>query len=445
MYSYSAMTSPDRPSLVRAMGRWTLAALVMNSMIGSGIFGLPSIISGLIGPASRWAFLIGGIGVGTIMACFAEVASQFPQAGGPYLYTRETFGRFAGLEVGWITWVARLAAGAASANLFVIYLAEFWPGAKSPVPRLIVLTIMIGSLAIINYVGVVAGAGLSNVITVAKLLPLALFIVAGAAYLAMHGNIAPTSKPFSASLGNWLQALVLVVFAYGGFEGAVVAMSEVKDPQRSAPFAIFVGLFTCAVVYTLVQVVVVGVLVDPSTTDRPLALAAMQILGAAGAWIISAGTLLSTLGHVSSVVLTMPRLPFAISERGDFPAFMSAVHRRFQTPHVAIVISAVILWFLAVRASFGWNATFSVLARLFAYGAACAALPILRHREPDRARFRLAAGPVFAGIGLVFSLLLITRVKTLDVTIMAAVFIFAFGNWMWSLRQSARGESELSS
>jgi len=427
----------SRPQLLRAMGRWTLAALVMNSMIGSGIFGLPSIIAKLIGPTSRWAYLIGGIGVGTIMACFAEVASQFPQAGGPYLYTRETFGRFAGLEVGWMTWVARLAAGAASANLFVIYLAEFWPAVTAPAPRLIVLTLVIGTLAVINYVGVVAGASTSNVITVAKLVPLTLFIVAGVAYLAIHGNVAPVARTVSQTPGNWLQALVLVVFAYGGFEGAVVAMGEVKDPQRSAPFAIFVGLFTCAVVYTLVQVVVIGVLPDPTTTDRPLATAARQFMGTAGAWIISAGTLLSTLGHVSSVVLTMPRLPFAISERGDFPAFLSSVHRRFHTPHVAIAISAFVLWLLAARASFGWNATFSVLARLFAYGAACAALPILRHREPERARFHLAAGPVFAAVGLVFSLLLVTRVKTLDITIMAAVFVFAFGNWMWALRQSA--------
>jgi len=427
----------SRPQLLRAMGRWTLAALVMNSMIGSGIFGLPSIIAKLIGPASRWAYLIGGIGVGTIMACFAEVASQFPQAGGPYLYTRETFGRFAGLEVGWITWVARLAAGAASANLFIIYLAEFWPTVTAPAPRLVVLTLVIGTLATINYVGVAAGASTSNVITVAKLLPLAMFIIAGVAYLSMHGNVAPVTPTVPQTSGNWLQALVLVVFAYGGFEGAVVAMGEVKDPQRSAPFAIFVGLFTCAVVYTLVQVVVIGVLADPTTTDRPLASAARQFMGTAGAWIISSGTLLSTLGHVSSVVLTMPRLPFAISERGDFPAFLSSIHRRFRTPHVAIAISALVLWLLAARASFGWNATFSVLARLFAYGAACAALPILRHREPERARFRLPAGPVFAGIGLVFSLLLVTRVKALDITIMAAVFIFAFGNWMWALRQSA--------
>jgi amino acid transporter len=307
---------------------------------------------------------------------------------------------------------------------------------------LIVLTLVIGVLALINYVGVVAGASTSNIITVAKLVPLTLFVVAGCAYLTTHGNVMPVAQMATPTSANWLQALVLVVFAYGGFEGAVVAMGEVKDPQRSAPFAIFMGLFTCAVIYTLVQVVVVGVLADPTTTDRPLATAARQLLGTTGAWIIAAGTLLSTLGHVSSVVLTMPRLPFAISERGDFPAFLSAIHRRFQTPHVAIAISTVVLWLLAARASFGWNATFSVLARLFAYGAACAALPILRHRDPQRARFHLAAGPVFAGIGLIFSVLLITRVKTLDVSIIAAVAIFAFGNWLWALRQSARGVSD---
>src|SRR5215472_894739 len=137
---------PEQPQsgLVRAMGRWTLVALVVNSIIGSGIFGLPTLVWKLVGSAAPWAYLVAGAGIGLIMACFAEVASRFIDSGGPYLYARAAFGRFLGLEMGWLLWLVRLSAAAAGANLFVIYLTEFWPEAKQPIPRLLVLTALLG-------------------------------------------------------------------------------------------------------------------------------------------------------------------------------------------------------------------------------------------------------------------------------------------------------------
>lgn len=132
--------------LIRVIGRWSLAALVVNSIIGSGIFGLPSDVARLIGRASPWAVLAAGAAAAVIMACFAEVASQFTQAGGPYLYARTAFGRLIGIEVGWMLWLARLAAPAATANLFVIYCGEFWARAREPLPRFLILTILYGGV-----------------------------------------------------------------------------------------------------------------------------------------------------------------------------------------------------------------------------------------------------------------------------------------------------------
>ncbi len=123
-------------TLVRAIGRWSMAALVINSIIGSGIFGLPSDLAKLLGNASPYAVLIAGGAMGVIMACFAEVASRFTQTGGPYLYSRVAFGRLVGIEMGWMLWLVRLTAPAANASLFVIYLREFWPRAMDPFPRL---------------------------------------------------------------------------------------------------------------------------------------------------------------------------------------------------------------------------------------------------------------------------------------------------------------------
>src|SRR6202161_2296652 len=156
-------------NLVRAIGRWSLVALVVNSIIGSGIFGLPSTVADVIGKYSPYAVLAAGAGKAVIMGCFAEVASRFQEAGGPYLYARVAFGRLMGIQTAWMLWLGQVAAPAANANLFVIYLGEFFPHAKNPIPRALILTVLVGFLTFINIRGVRAGTRVSNLFTVAKL------------------------------------------------------------------------------------------------------------------------------------------------------------------------------------------------------------------------------------------------------------------------------------
>src|ERR1035438_4599353 len=179
-------TGLAQTNLVRAIGRWSLAALVVNSIIGSGIFGLPATVAGLLGKRSIVAVLIAGAAMGVIMGCYAEVASQFSEAGGPYLYARTAFGRLTGILVGWMLYLAQTAAPAANANLFVIYLAEFWPEAKHPWPRFVILTLLVGVLAAINALGNRQGTVVSNAFTIAKILPLLMVISAGAALTIFH-------------------------------------------------------------------------------------------------------------------------------------------------------------------------------------------------------------------------------------------------------------------
>ena len=164
-----------KPALVRAIGRWSLVALTVNSVIGSGVFGLPGTVAALLGQQSVLAVLFAGAAIGVIMMCTAEVASQFSEAGGPYLYARTVFGRLVGLLVGWTFYLAQSAAPAANANLFVIYLVEFWPGAKAS--RVLILTALVGVLAVINILGVRQGTRVSNVFTIAKLLPLLMVVL----------------------------------------------------------------------------------------------------------------------------------------------------------------------------------------------------------------------------------------------------------------------------
>ena len=151
------------------------------------MFGLPSVVAGELGAASPLAWLLAAAGMALIVACFAEVASRFGQAGGQYLYARVAFGRLAGIEMAWLTYLVRLTAAATNANLFVISLAEFWPGATGPLESRIILAAILLPLAIANYRGVGSGLNVSTTFTIAKLVPLGIFVVAGLGVLLSRG------------------------------------------------------------------------------------------------------------------------------------------------------------------------------------------------------------------------------------------------------------------
>jgi basic amino acid/polyamine antiporter, APA family len=419
--------------LIRALGRWTLTALVINSTVGSGIFGLPSVVAGDVGRQSPIAYLIAAAGIGIIIACFAEVASQFGMAGGSYLYAREAFGRFVGIETGWLLWLVRLTAAAAAANLFTNYLAEFWPNVQELFPRLTALAVLIGFLAAVNYCGVKSGAAASNVFTVAKLAPLIWFAIGGGIFLLRGHPAIPGGMPANAAapLGNWLEAVLVLLFAYGGFEGAVIPMAEATDARRDIPFALFVGLATTALLYCSIQYVVVRDLPAASATDRPLALVAGQLWGTSGSMLISVGALISVYGYLSAQMLHTPRLTFALGERGDFPRLFARIHPRFRTPHVSILIFAGIVWTLAATGTFEWNVILSSVGRLFIYGCTCASLPVLRRKRPGARAFRLRAGNWFAVLGVLFMLALLTRINRSEAIIILVTATIALVNWLW--------------
>ncbi len=418
----------SQPELVRAIGRWSMVALAVNSILGSGIFGLPSVIAGLVGRSSPLAVLLAGCGMAVIIACYAELATQFDETGGTYLYLRHTFGRFTGVQVGWLALLSRLTAAAAAVNLLVVYLGEFWPASTEPLPRLAVITVFIGTLAAVNYRGVSGGTLLSNATVVAKLVPLGLVCVAGVLYLALHPRL--EAAPVEASAGSWLQAMLLLLFAYGGYEAALNPMGEARNPRRDAAFALFVALLIITALYALLQLIVVGVLVRPAQSARPLADAARVLMGPYGAALIAVGALISVYGYISANMLTVPRGIFALAERGDFPAWLAAVHARFRTPHHSIVVFALLLWGFALFAGFTWNVTLSAVARLLFYGAVCVAGRGLRRRQPGAAVFRAPGGVRLPALGLIICALLLTRVDFSKSLILIATVAAASINWL---------------
>jgi len=422
------MTSPQ-PGLVRALGRWSLAALAVNSVIGSGIFGLPSTVAGYLGRRSTVAVLIAGAAMAVIMACFAEVGSRFSEAGGPYLYARTAFGRLIGLLVGWTFYLAQATAPAANANLFVIYLAEFWPGCKDRWERFLVITVLVGLLALINIRGAKQGAVVSNVFTVSKLLPLLMVMLAGAAVTVIHP--APWGVASSYPASSWMKAIFLMIFAYGGFESALAPSGEARNPARDLAFAMFVALITCTVIYSVVQWVVVGALGPVATTDRPLAEVARATMGNRGAALVAVGALVSVYGYLSAKLLGMPRVTFALAEHGDLPRIFGAVSPRFHTPWFSILVYSVFVWALALVGNFAWNVTLSVVARLFYYGIVCASLIALRRKQVGTAGFRLPLGPLFAVAGVLITLALVTQVDASKSAILIATVAAALANWLW--------------
>jgi amino acid transporter len=427
------VTAAPRPELVRSIGRWALAGLVINGVIGSAIFGMPSLIAARLGRAAPWAWIMAAMLIGVVLACFAEVASRFREAGGPYLYARATFGRFAGIQTGWMAYLARLTASASVANLFVIYLGEFWPGFSGRAVGVAVLAILLGSLALVNYRGVGLGSRVSTVIAAAKLAGLGLFVLVGLIWMTGHGAAAaPASPP---GTGPWLEALLILVFAYGGFEAALMPLAEAKNPERDAPVALFTALAVSALIYTLVQLVVTWSLPDAASQARPVAAAASVFLGPTGGGLMALVALTSTFGYLAGGMVNVPRLTFAMAEQRDLPRPFAAVHRVFRTPHVSIICYAAATLALAASGSFLRNLTLSVVARLITYGLVCAAVPVLRARDgtpsaAPPARFRLPAGMLFAILGVAGMAVMATQVSRGEAIVMVIVVALATVHWL---------------
>lgn len=415
--------------LVRAIGRWGLAALVINSIIGSGIFGLPAIVAADLGLASPYGYLIAAASVGIIMGCFAEVASQFHQAGGPYLYTRVAFGRLPALEVAWLHWLSRLTAAAAAINLFATYSAYFWPPAQRPLERSLIAGSILFLIAAFNLVGVRVGAQLSSVFTIAKIAPLLIFAVAGLVYGFTHPAVSP-AHPHVATAADWFDAALVLLFAYGGFEGALVPMSEARDPHRDVPFAMLVAFLSVTIIYVMVQIVVIRALPDPAQTQRPLAMAAESFLGQAGGAFIAISALLSLFGYLSANMVHVPRTTFALAVQGDLPRVFAAIHKRFKTPHVSILAFAAPVWLLAAIGNFRWNVVLSSTARLVTYGFVCASLLALRRKDPTAQAYRLPFGSRFAVLGIGLMIVLFTRITLEELAWILVVAIVAFVNWV---------------
>ena len=383
------------------MRRADLTAVVINAVIGAGIFGLPSKIFALDGPYSLLAFVVCAVCVFLIVLNFAEASSRFADTGGPYLFARESFGPLTGFLVGWLVWLARLTAFSANCSLLPEYLGFFFPALAHGWPRAILVTLLIAALTAINVRGVRIVADAGNTFAALKLIPLILFVVAGFFFVDWHRFSGPAP-----AYGAFSQSILLLSYAFTGFEIAVIPAGESRNPQRDLPFALLTGMTLVVALYIGIQTVCIGTLPGLASTGRPLADAAARFFGNRGALLITAGIIFSLAGNLNVLILSGSRLIYAMAERRELPKLFASIHPRFRTPAPAILLTTAVMLALTLSGSFVYLVTLSVISRMIAYLATCGAVIVLRRRE--RATFHLAGGlwiPV-AGIAVIAWMLL---------------------------------------
>jgi basic amino acid/polyamine antiporter, APA family len=411
---------PSEQDLVRGIGRWDLVGILINGVVGAGIFAVPAKLFGLLGSYSLLDWVVCAALVGLIALCFAEVSSRFDKTGGPYLYALTAFGPQAGFLIGWLGWISRLLAYASVCNLAVNYAAALYPPLANGAWRLLADSVVTVALTAIVLGGVRLSALTNNGFTVIKLTVL-FGLAAVGLYHIVPARLALGHLP---TAGNFQSAVMLALFAFMGFEAATVNGGEMRDPRRDAPFALVTGLITASILYVLIQAVCIGTLPDLATSSRPLADSAIQMLGPIGGGIATLGAIVTMLGTLMVLLIAGPRAPFAMAEHGQLPGMFAAIHPRFRTPHVAILANGGLAWLLTVNSSVIGALSVSTLTRLVTYAVTCAAMIALRRRGAGhaQARFRAPGGIAVAITAIAASLWLMaasTRMEAISFTVIA--------------------------
>lgn len=358
------------PRLERRIGFGGATLLAFNGVLGGAIFALPATLAADFGSFSPWLFPLVALGSLLIVIPFTRSAASFSESGGPAVYGA-VFGRFAGFQLGWIYYVARVVAFAANANVLTAYIARWWTGADQGVARAAILILLCLALAAANIAGVKRAMALLGGLTLLKALPLI-----GAAIAALIIAFPPPAPGPLPALSEVETGILLVFYAFVGFESAVVPAGETRRPDVALPRAIFSTLAFTTMLYFLVQLAFISALPDGGSDDKaPLIDLGSWLAGSTGAVILTMAAIASLGGNLHSIMASTSRITFALGARGDLPGWFARVHPRFETPANSIAFLAVVAAGLALIGSYVWLAVISALARLFVYGVTIAALP----------------------------------------------------------------------
>lgn len=384
--------------LKREIQRWDLVFLLINAVIGAGIFGLPSKVFALAGPWSLLAFFICALLLLGLVTVFAEVSARFDQTGGPYVYLREAFGPLPAYVVGWLMLITRLFSYATLINILLLYLSFFSDAFLNPIVKAGSIVVLSLSIVLINVVGIRQSLRFSHAITYGKLIPLLLFIGLGVFFLepaAFDFSVVPSQDAFTS-------ALLILVFAFSGFEAVLVNSGEIAQPRRDLPLSLAIASAGIAVIYVLIQVVSIGTLPELATSERPLADAATAMMGWGGGLVITLGAMVSIIGTLHVQVLSGSRLPYALSLNQQLPGWLGRVHPTYQTPYVSIIAFGIGVMLISILWGYMSTLAVTVIARLLMYLMVCAALLKLRRSASSEGHRTLPLGIFWALVCIVF-------------------------------------------
>lgn len=392
--------------LRKEIGQLGFAAIALNGTIGAGIFALPAIAVARTGLFSPWLYVLCGLLIMLIVLVFARVASYFDDTGGPVTYAGRAFGPFAGFQAGWLLTLSRAAAFAANAHLMVTYAGWLWPPLLDGAWHTGSVLLVCAALAMVNIIGVRQGMLALFALTLLKLLPLVMLVLLGL------GQVNP--EIFSGGevppMGSLGETMLIVFYAFVGFESAVIPAGEAHNARRDIPLALVRTILAITLFYFFIQVVTVSVAPDVGASETPLADVALILAGTAGAVVLTLGAVFSISGNLTASMLSAPRMLYAMAHIGSMPAWFGAVHPRFHTPANAIGFYAVFSIALALSGGFVWLAAMSTVVRLLVYVMSIATLPVLHRRIGEyEGQFSLPGGFAIPVLAFLVSLWLMSH------------------------------------
>lgn len=407
-------------ALVRALGTRGLSATLFNILIGAGIFVLPAPMAMQLGPWAPLAYLICAVAVGLIVLCFAAAGSRVALTGGPYAYVERALGPYAGFVSGVLLWLLMSFATAAVAYAFADVMGGLVPALRGAGGRVLLIVLLFATLAGINVLGVQQGRMVIELVTVAKLLSLVVFVVLGALFVAPE-YLEPPAPPDLRAIGS---AAMIVIFVFAGIEAGLVPSGEVKEPSRTIPRSLLLALAIVTILYVAIQIVVQGILGPlAGFSPQPLIAASGQIGGDPGRLAMAIAAAISMFGFVSGLTLAAPRALFALARDRMLPAVFGAVHPKYRTPWIAILAQSAVAALLASTGTFIQLLIIANVAVLVLYLLCCVSAYLLQRREvrASGVPFVLPAGPLIPALACLLIIWLLAHAEPRQLLVVAGV------------------------
>ncbi len=374
----------QEPNLVRSIGIFGGALLVLNGLIGAGIFALPPVVAARAGTLGPWLLLGAGFLFTAIVLAFAELSGYFRKSGGPVLYATVAFGPLIGFSTGWVYYISRAVALAANSNIMAIYLAALFPWFGTDIGRAALIVVVLGGLTVVNALGVKNSIRTLTLFTFLKVLPLVAMILLGLQYFTPE-TVFPANWPTIDDFGG---TVLLLMYPFIGFESVLITAGETKNPRATIPKTLILTVIATGVFYLLIMLVYNAVLPGTPDPDATLVEVGRVLAGSAGAVAITLAAVFSIGGNLSGTMLAGPRLTFALAEQRLLPNWFGRINARFLSPANSVMFLGGLAMILALSGSFVRLAIATSLTRLIAYAVCIAALPVVRRRADRDARSR---------------------------------------------------------